>query len=91
MRPSRLLRNPEDVLGAVFVGVFGIGALGLLGHQRGVLFLKRVGNVFEEDQAENDVLVLGGVQVVAQLVGRLPQRLLKAERRPVVAVAPVGT
>ena len=33
-----------------------------------------VGHVLEEDQAEDEVLVLGGVHRAAQLVGGLPQR-----------------
>ena len=44
-----------------------------------MLFLEGVGDVFEEDQAEDDVLVLGGVHVAAQLVGGLPELLLEAE------------
>jgi len=33
-----------------------------------MVFLEGVGDVFEEDQAENDVLVFGRVHVGAQLV-----------------------
>jgi hypothetical protein len=58
----------------------------LLGDQRGVLFLESVGDVLEEDKAKHNVLVLGRVHVVAQLIGRLPQRLLEPERRSVVTV-----
>ena len=43
----------------------------LLGLELGVLLLEGVGDVLEEDQAEDDVLVLGGVHVAAQGVGRL--------------------
>ena len=59
--------------GAVLVGVFGVGALSFLGFERGVLLLEGVGDVLEEDQAEDDVLVLGGVHVAAQGVGHLPE------------------
>ena len=71
VRPARLLRHPEDVRGAVFVGVFGVGALRtpFAGVELGVLLLEGVGDVLEEDQAEDDVLVLGRVHVVAQRVG----------------------
>ena len=34
---------------------------------------------FEEDQAEDDVLVFGRVHVAAQLVGGEPELLLKAD------------
>ena len=73
VRPARLLRHPEDAGGAVLVGVFGVGALLLLRFELGVLGLEGVGDVLEEDQAEDDVLVLGRVHVVAQRVGRLPE------------------
>ena len=39
----------------------------------GVLLLEGVGDVLEEDQAEDDVLVLGGVHAAAQRVGHLPE------------------
>ena len=51
-RPARLGRHEEDVLGFVFVLVFGIGP----GHftfafsQFGVHLLERVGDVFQEDE-----------------------------------------
>ena len=71
--PARLLGHPEDAGGAVLVGVFGVGALRLLGFELGVLGLEGVGDVLEEDQAEDDVLVLGRVHVVAQRVGGGPE------------------
>ena len=37
--------------------------------------LKGVGNVLQEEQAEDDVLVLGSVDLTAQGVGRLPEDL----------------
>ena len=46
---------------------------------RCVLLLEGVGDVLEEDQAEDDVLVLGRVHVVAELVGRQPELRLEAE------------
>jgi hypothetical protein len=42
-----------------------------------VLRLECVGNVFEEDQPEHDMLVLGRIHVVAQRVSGLPQLRLK--------------
>jgi hypothetical protein len=73
VRPARLGRHPEDALGAVLVGVLGVSALGLLGQQRGVLLLEGVGDVLQEQQAEADVLVLGGVHAAAQGIGHLPE------------------
>jgi len=75
VRPAGLARDPEDAGGLVLVGVLGVGALLLAGgaRQLGVLGLKRVADVLEEDQPEHDVLVLGRVHVVAEGVGRLPE------------------
>ncbi len=82
--PARLLRDPEDVDRAVLVGVLGIGALRRLGFELGVLRLEGVGDVFEEDQSEDDVLVLGGIHVVAQRIRRRPQ--LRLERAIAILV-----
>ncbi len=75
------VRHPEDVLGLVFVGVFGIGAcvVAFAGDELGAHFLEGVGDVFEEDEAEDDVLVFRRVHVVAQLVGGEPELGLEAE------------
>ena len=43
------------------------------------MFLKGVGDVFEEDESEDDVLVFRRVHVVAELVGCEPEFGLKAE------------
>jgi len=77
IRPTRFRRHPEDVFGAVFVRVFRVGAFAALGVELGVLRLERVGNVFEENQPEHDVLVLGRIHVVAQRIGRLQQLRLE--------------
>ena len=73
--------HPEDVLGAVFVGVFGVGArvVALAGDEFGAVFLEGVGDVLQEDEAEDDVLVFRGVHVVAELVGGEPELGLEAE------------
>jgi hypothetical protein len=81
--PARFRRHPEDVFGAVFVGVFRIGAVAALRVELGVFCFKRVRDVFEENETEHDVLVLGRIHVVAQCVGGLPQLRLKAESRAV--------
>jgi hypothetical protein len=44
-----------------------------------VVFLEAVGDVFEEDEAEHDVLVFRRVHVVPQLVGGEPELGLEAE------------
>ena len=77
--PAGLGRYPEDVLGAVLVGVLGVSALLLLGLEPGVRFLEGVGDVLEEDKAEDDVLVLGGVHRAAQRVGHFPELGLVAD------------
>ena len=41
--------------------------------------LKGVGNVLEEDQAQDDMFVLSRIQVVAELIGGQPQRRLETE------------
>jgi len=45
----------------------------------GVAFLEGVGDVFEEDEAEDNVLVIRCVHVAAELVGGLPESLFEAE------------
>ena len=73
--------------GAVLVRILRVGALRLLRFEFGVLGLEGVGDVLEEDQAEDDVLVLGRVHVVAERVGGGPELGLEAEVGGVVAVA----
>ena len=80
MRPPCLLRNPEDVLGPVLVRVLRIGAFGPFRFQPGVPLLEGVGDVLEEDEAEDDVFVLGRVHAAAQGVGHAPQLRLVAGR-----------
>ncbi len=38
---------------------------------------KRIGDILQEDQAQHDVLVVGCVQIVAQLVGSLPEFIVE--------------
>ena len=79
--PAGIGGHPEDVLGFVFVRVFGIGpgVVALAGEELGAVFLEGVGDVFEEDEAEDDVLVFRRVHVVAQLVGGEPELGLEAD------------
>jgi hypothetical protein len=78
MGPARLLRHPENAGGAVFVRVFRVSALRLLLFEFGTLGLERVRDVLEEDQAENHMLVLRRVHVVAQRVGGRPELCFNA-------------
>ena len=80
MSPPRLLRNPEDVLGAVLVRVLRIGAFGPFGIEAGVHLLEGVGDVLQEDEAEDDMLVFGRVHAAAQGVGHAPELGLVAGR-----------
>ena len=43
------------------------------------MFLEGVGDVFEENQAEDDMLILRRVHVVAELVGSEPELGLEAD------------
>ena len=71
--------------GAVLVRVLGVGALCPLAFKTGVNFLEGVGDVFQEDEAEDDVLVFGGVHRAAQGVGHAPQLGLMASRGAVIS------
>ena len=59
--PTRLLRNPEDVFGRVFVAVLRIRA-GVSG-QFVPETLKRLRNIPQEDHPEGHILVIAGVHV----------------------------
>lgn len=71
--PACFWRYPEDVVGAVLVAVLWVGAVGSLRFELGVFSFEGVGDVLEEDEAEDDVFVLGGVHVVAEGVGGGPE------------------
>lgn len=79
--PTCLGRNPENVFCAVFIGVFGVGALSLLSDKFDAVFLKGVRNVLEEDKTEDDVFVFGGVHRAAQGVGGAPEFCFEVEGR----------
>ena len=84
--PASLNRYPENVLGVVLVWVLGIGPLAALRLQPGICFLKGIGDVLEEDKAEDDVLVFGSVHAAPQSIGHLPQFGLVAGGGPVVGL-----
>lgn len=73
VRPARFSRHPEDVLRAVFVWVFRSCTLGAFRLEPGGLLLEGKGDVFEKDEPEHGLLVLGSVHAAAQLIGHLPE------------------
>ena len=98
--PTSLRWNPEDVIFAVLVAILdNITAFGLILHvvlarrigseenELIVAFGEGIGDVLQEDEAEHDVFVLGGVHVAAQLVRCGPQGLLESQAGAVVFAA----
>lgn len=79
--PTRGGRNPEDVLGFVFVGIFRVsaGVIAFAGDQLCVVLLETVGDILEEDEPKDGVLVLGSIHVAAELVGGEPELRFEAE------------
>ena len=61
----------------VFVLRIGSGELAFTGFQAIVEVFERVRDVLEEDQAQNDMLVLGRVDILAKLVSGLSKLLFK--------------
>ena len=102
--PAGALGHPEDALALVLVLVVEERLEPGLGHAVGEHFGadllaalgERVGDVLEEDQAEDEVLVLGRVHRAAQLVGGLPQCVVQvsgtrhARQRRLVLLLPGG-
>ena len=82
--PTRGLGHPKDVFRQVLVSILRVGIP--VCRQAVVQFLERVGNVLEENETKDDVLVFGRVHVAAQLVGRSPKLPLETEVRS-IAVA----
>ena len=72
VRPAGFLRYPEDVFGNVFVAVLR-GFLPPLSQHRRVALFEGVRDVLQEDDAEHDVLVLGGIHRAAKRIGHRPQ------------------
>ena len=84
MGPAGLRRHPEDVLGDVFVAV--LGSFGSpFGQNRRMALLEGVGDVFQKDEPQDDVLVFGRVHAAAQGVRHAPQLGLIACRGAVAA------
>ncbi len=85
-RPTGLFGHPESIDGPILIRVFRVGALSAFCFQPAVLLFEGIRDVFEEDQPEDDVLVLGCVHVAAQRVGRFPELVFETEVRGGVAV-----
>ena len=85
--PTGLRWHPEDPLGGVLVAVlqqaFELRAGDAVGLEFGLELdapcLEGIGDVLQEEQAEDDVLVLGCVDLAAQGVCRLPKSLCPGE------------
>ena len=88
--PAGTLGHPKHVFAGVVVAVFQLGGNVFVGGvaikefvgrvaqaqlQVGLAGHKGVGDVFDEDEAQHQVLVFGGVHVGAQFVGRCPEGL----------------
>jgi len=79
--PARLGWHPENPLGGVLVAVLQqaieLWTGDAVGLQLGLQFLasrlEGVGDVLQEQQAEDDMLVLGGIDLAAQRIGGFPQ------------------
>jgi hypothetical protein len=92
VRPAHLGRHPEDVERAILVRVLGVGAPVLLGLKLGVLCFESIEDVLQEDEAEDDVFILGGVHAAAEGIGHPPQLSLIADGggRAVIRLAVFG-
>ena len=70
--PAGFLRHPEDVLGDVLVAILG-SLSAPFGQHRRMTLLEGVGDVFQKDKSEDDVLVLSGIHRSAQCIGHAPE------------------
>lgn len=73
--PAGRRRYVEYVLAQVLVLVFRVGVW--IGFRLFLERLEAIGDVFEKDQAQYNVLVLGGIHIVAQFVGGSSQGFFK--------------
>lgn len=71
------LVDQEFALGTRFVLVFG--GLWVLDQQFGMAGLEGVGDVFQEDQPQGDMLVVARLHVASELVGGFEQLGLKTQ------------
>ena len=76
--PAGFRRHEKDVL--LRVGVRILLEPLALRHKLVAPRVEPVGEVFQEDEAEDDVFVLGGVQIAAQDAGGVPYLFLESDR-----------
>lgn len=79
MRPARFGGNEKHVFRLVFVLVFrvGSGQFAFTRFEPVMQFPERIGDVLQEHQPQHDMLVFRRVDVLAQLIGGLPQLLFQ--------------
>ena len=77
--PAGFRRDEKHVLLRVGVRIL-LESLALL-HELVAPRFEPVGEVFQEDEAEDDVFVLGGVQIAAENAGGIPYLFLKSDIR----------
>ena len=70
--PAGRRGHPEHAFRRVFITIFGVGAWTLIEDFRMALG-EPVRDVLQEDEAQYHMLVVGGVQMAAQLVGGGPE------------------
>ena len=71
--PSGFLGDPKHVAGGVVVSLLRVHSLVDFGFQFLVEFLEGIGDVLEEDEGEDDVLVFCGVDVASEGIGSSPE------------------
>ena len=73
VRPARFGRHPEDVLGAIFVGVFRVRAARLLGDELRVLLLERIRDVLEEDETQRTTCLYSAASMLPRSASAICQ------------------
>ena len=73
VRPSCFLRHPKDACRSIFVWVFRVGTLIPLCFEFSMFRFEGIGDVLQENEAKDDVLVLRCVHVVAERICHAPQ------------------
>lgn len=84
IRPARFFGHEEDVLFHVTVAVLLVAIA--LCDKLLVSFVESIREIFQEDETQYDVFVLGGVKVTAQHVRRVPQLFFKADVSGVLCI-----
>ena len=79
IEPAGFERHEKHVLSLILVLVLWVRSrvLTFSGSKPGIHIFERIRDVLKENQAEHHMLVLGGVDVLAQLVGGFPELLFQ--------------